>query len=108
MDFLIEPFTITVSINSNSYIFSAGQTYLSENKEVFTLMHKNRIIEIQSDRPFIRRQKNGKKKIDWKVINGQIQHKGSLEIIMQELASHIKRIENPPFDWKTHPKNQPY
>ncbi|MDQ2864511.1 MAG: hypothetical protein M3R50_12870 [Bacteroidota bacterium] len=108
MDHIIPPFELSVFINNRSYIFEVGQTYLSGSKEIYTLMHKDRIIEIQSNRPFIRKDINSKKKIEWKVVNGRAEHHQALELIKNELDSYVKKFEKPPFDWSTHPKNMPY
>jgi hypothetical protein len=105
MDYLVEPFTITVTINGKSYTFDVGQTDLSASMEIFTLIYKHRIIKIQSNRPLITKDVNSKKKIEWKALNSRVENKEALEIIKQALESHIKRLEHPPFDWSTHPKN---
>jgi len=108
MNNIIPPFKLSVYINNKSYLFEVGQTYLSDSKEIFTLVHKDKIIEIQSNRPFIRIDANNKKKIEWKVLNGNAKNYHALELIKNELEGYVKRFEKPPFDWSTHPKNMPY
>ena len=98
MDHIISSFELSVFINNKSYVFEVGQTYLSHSKEIFTLTHKERVIEIQSNRPFIRKDVNSKKKIDWKVLKGRAEHHQALELIKNELDSYIKKSEKPPFD----------
>jgi hypothetical protein len=63
---------------------------------------------MQSNRPFIRGKNLNRKKIEWKAIDGEVEYQSSLEKIKEELDSYIKKIEKPPFDWASHPKNQPY
>ena len=108
MIFTIDPFTITVSLNRKSYTFKAEQTYLSANIEIFTLTYQDREIQIQTNRPFVRKDWNNRKKIEWKVLNGKVEHKKSLEEIKQELERYIKGLEHPTMDWRTNPKNLPY
>ena len=108
MDLLISSFSLKIEIDNKVYALEVGQTYLSESKEVFTLVYGKRKIEIQSNRPLLRGKELNKKKIEWKVINGNVKYYSSLEKIIQELDNYIKKIEKPSFDWATHPKNQPY
>jgi len=108
MNVEIKPFTLKVSINNTFYTFEVSQTYISGTVEIFTLIYGHRSIQFQSNRPLLRNKGLNKKKIEWKAIGGKVKYEASLEKIKQELESHIKKLEKPPFNWDDHPKNQPY
>ncbi|MDQ6902815.1 MAG: hypothetical protein M3139_07375 [Bacteroidota bacterium] len=108
MHLALLPFTLKIVFDKKSYTFQVTQTYLSETKEIFTLVYGKRSLQMQSNRPLIRGKNLNRKKIEWKAIDGQVKYQSSLETIKEELDGYIKKIERPPFDWASHPKNQPY
>ena len=108
MDLKVSPFTLNIIFDKKSYSFQVTQSYLSDIKEIFTLVYGKRSLQMQSNRPLIRGKDLNKKKIEWKAIDGQVKYQSSLERIKEELDGFIKKIERPPFDWASHPKNQPY
>jgi hypothetical protein len=103
MELNLSPFEIEIRF-SKAFTFKVQQSYILDNIEIFTLTYRNRELQFQSDRPFIRKN-GGRKKINWKVIKGKVENEANYERIKQELESYIKRIEKPPFNWKDHPKN---
>lgn len=108
MNLFVPPFTLKLTINNKTYLLEVGQTFLSDTKEIFTLTYGKRILQIQSNRPFLRGKNLNKKKIEWKAIDGKVQYQSSLEKIIEELENYIRKIEKPPVNWKDNPKNRPY
>jgi hypothetical protein len=104
MNFNLTAFKIEFLFDRKKYKATVEQTALSDSHETFTVTGGSKSIQIKSNRPFLK-AKGLKKKISWKVIDGQVKHKVVLEEIILAIEYHLYRLEHPPFNWQDHPKN---
>jgi len=95
----INPFKISVKFADKSYSLKVEQSYLSANKEVFTIIDGNQSFQITSDRPLIKANPHSRKKPNYKAVDARIEQQSFFERIIQEIQSHLKKLDNPPFDW---------
>ena len=105
MNFKIQSFTIKIPYAGKRYKAIVEQTYLSENKEIFTITGGSKSIQIQSNRPFVKADSLSKKKVTWKALNCTLEQKEFFEIVIEEIDRHLHTLSHPPFDWSEHPKN---
>lgn len=98
-DLKLSPFKIKISYGSKSHLLNVEQSYLSENKEIFTASSGGRSIQIQSNRPLIKANPNSKKKPDYKAINARLEQADFFRSVISAIQEHIKGIEKRPFDW---------
>lgn len=73
MSLKIDPFKIVVLVAGESYSLKVEQSYLSANKEVFTVSGRNGSIQVQSNRPLIKSDPHSKRKPAWKAVNAKIE-----------------------------------
>ncbi|QEC68746.1 hypothetical protein FRZ67_16065 [Panacibacter ginsenosidivorans] len=112
MDLKIVPFSITIQVALRGYRMKVEQCHLSNQIERFTISAGSKYIIFESDRPASRLQGLKKRKPQWKLRETSeglnTWNQSALDAIKDALWSHIKSIEQPPFNWDEHPKNKPY
>jgi len=105
MSLKIDPFKIVVLVTRKSYSLKVEQSYLSENKEVFTISGRNGSIQVQSNRPLIKADPYSKKKPDWKAVNAKVEQAAFFEAAIFAIQTHISKLEHPHLHWLQHSKN---
>ena len=68
----------------------AERIYLSEQVERIKVMGKNRSIVLQSNRPLLRIKWLKNKRLDWKLIEGQMNNSHVLQAIILKLERLLK------------------
>ncbi|MEQ1624373.1 MAG: hypothetical protein ABL870_06770 [Sediminibacterium sp.] len=68
----------------------AERIYLSEQVERIKVMGKNRSIVLQSNRPLLRLKGLKNKRLDWKLIEGQMNNSHVLQAIILKLERLLK------------------
>lgn len=68
----------------------AERIYLSEQVERIKVMGKNRSIVLQSNRPLLRIKGLKNKRLDWKLIEGQMNNSHVLQAIILKLERLLK------------------
>jgi hypothetical protein len=68
----------------------AERIYLSEQVERIKVMGKNRSIVLQSNRPMLRLKGLKNKRLDWKLIEGQMNNSHVLQAIILKLERLLK------------------
>ena len=68
----------------------AERIYLSEQVERIKVMGKNRSIVLQSNRPLLRIKGFKNKRLDWKLIEGQMNNSHVLQAIILKLERLLK------------------
>ena len=112
-DLKIEPFKIDIIFKEKRYLLQVTQSRLSDQIEEFTASLNNKSIIITTNRPWIK-LKEPRKKVVWKIIKPELKvmiDTGTtklIEEVLMSIKSHVAKIEQPPFDWSTHPKNNPH
>lgn len=107
MNLLIPPFYLDVMFDGKRYkLYVTHEVF--DSIEVFHVAAKNKTLIIQSNRPLLRKTSLNRKRIKWTCVDGKVGYQTFIERLIQELESKIKSIEKPKFDWKDHPKNNPY
>jgi hypothetical protein len=72
----------------------AERIYLSEQVERIKVMGKNRSIVLQSNRPLLRLKGLKNKRLDWKLIEGQMNNSHVLQAIILKLERLLKAASN--------------
>lgn len=68
----------------------AERIYLSEQVERIKVMGKNRSIVLQSNRPLLRLKGLKNKRLDWKLVEGQMNNSHVLQAIILKLERLLK------------------
>ncbi len=68
----------------------AERIYLSEQVERFKVMGRNRSIVLQSNRPLLRLKGLKNKRLDWKLMEGQMNNSHVLQAIILKLETLLK------------------
>jgi hypothetical protein len=68
----------------------AERIYLSEQIERIKVMGKNRSIVLQSNRPLLRLKGLKNKRLDWKLVEGQMNNSHVLQAIILKLERLLK------------------
>jgi hypothetical protein len=95
----IKPFEIVVQFAATPYTLQVEQTYLSANKEVFTIIDGNESFQVTSNRPLIKANSNSRKKPNYKAVDARIGQLSFFERVINAIQEHIRSIERPPFKW---------
>jgi hypothetical protein len=103
MQLELTPFEIEFVYANKSYNATVVQD-IKNTIETFTVTHAGKSIQVTSDRPQIQ----GRKKPKFKAVNAKVNQQPFYEKVIEAVKAHIYKIEHPPFDWSTHPKNNPY
>jgi hypothetical protein len=87
-------FIMFVTINRQRYRIQVERFYALKQIERYRLKGGKRILELQTNRPFLVSQ-NRRKKFKWQLISGTLEFSSTWEIIIDELEHQvIERTKN--------------
>ncbi|HTB52946.1 MAG TPA: hypothetical protein VK718_09255 [Ferruginibacter sp.] len=84
-------FKIRIKYSGRWYQFVVEQFDVDERNEKFRIIARNKIVVLQSNRPFFRSKGIKHRKPDWKVIEGEISNSSGLEDIQKAILEVVDK-----------------
>lgn len=85
-------FVIKVLHDRKTITLIAERIFQSEQVEKYKIAGRNRFIVLQTNRPVFVKRGLKHRTPEWKLIEGTMQYKSLLEVIIKELMKEIKRL----------------
>ena len=84
---------ITVRIEGYMKHYPVERIYATPQVEHFRVYGRNGSVVFQSNRPFLRGNGLKMKRIDWKLIEGQLRSVSAKDALAQSLDNYVKQLE---------------